>query len=84
MLIRLMWVWRDVLDARTTIYLRKIRDGVELDEFEPHGCMAFIVANLAQIDPVGPWMYEALERQLQELKDLIPERSLLRTASRAN
>ena len=43
-LIRLMWVWRDVLGEEPRIYVQKIRDRAELDEPEPQGCMAFIVA----------------------------------------
>ena len=83
-LARLMWVWRDVLGAEPTIYLLKIRGNVELDEPEPQGCMAFVVANLAPIDPVAPGELPALERRLQELRSDIPTASLLRASSRAN
>jgi hypothetical protein len=83
-LVRLMWVWRDVLGAEPTIYLLTIRDRVELDEPEPQGCMAFVVANLAHVDPVAPWEYPALERHLQSLKSELPTTSLLRVSSRAN
>ena len=83
-LARLMWIWRDVLGAKPRIYLLKTRDRVELDEPEPQGCMAFVVANLAQVDPVAPWEYPALERHLQNLRSAIPAASLLRTSSRAN
>ena len=79
-----MWVWRDVLGAEPTIYLLKTRDRVELDEPEPQGCMAFIVANLAYVGPVAPREYPALERHLQELRSDIPTASLLRASSRAN
>ncbi len=91
-LIRLMWVWRDVLGAERrdvlgaepTIYLRTIRENIELDEPEPQNCMAFVVANLAPIDPVAPGELPALERHLQELRSDIPTASLLRASSRAN
>jgi hypothetical protein len=83
-LIRLMWIWRDVLGAKPKIYLLKIRDRVELDEPEPQGCMAFVVANLAQVDPLAPGEYPALERHLQNLRSAIPSASLLRSPSRAN
>ncbi len=82
--VRLMWIWRDVLGAEPKIYLLKIRDKVELDEPEPQGCMAFVVANLAPIDPVAPGELPALERHLQELRSDIPTASLLRASSRAN
>ena len=83
-LVRLMWIWRDVLGAEPTIYLRTIRGNIEPDEPEPQGCMAFVVANLAPIDPVAPGELPALERHLQELRSDIPTASLLRASSRAN
>ncbi len=82
--VRLMWIWRDVLGAEPKIYLLKIRDKVELDEPEPQNCMAFVVANLAPIDPVAPGELPALERHLQSLRSAIPAASLLRASSRAN
>ena len=83
-LVRLMWVWRDVLGAEPTIYLLRTRDRVELDVPEPQGCMAFVVANVAHVDPVTPGEYPALERRLQDLKSELPTTSLLRGSSRAN
>ena len=83
-LVRLMWIWRDVLGAEPTIYLRTIRGNIEPDEPEPQGCMAFVVANLAPIDPMAPGELPALERHLQELRSDIPTASLLRASSRAN
>jgi hypothetical protein len=77
-LVRLIWVWRDVLGQEPRIYVQKIRDRAELDEPEPQGCMAFVVAVFAEIDPVAPWHILALERQLHSLKPAIPEASLLR------
>ena len=77
-LVRLMWVWHDVLGEEPTIYL-KTREGTrELDPPEPQGCMAFIVAVLATFNPVGPWYFPALEKQLRSLKADIPNGSLLR------
>jgi hypothetical protein len=84
LLVRLMWLWRDVLGSEPTIYLLKTRDRVELDEPEPQGCMAFVVANLAHVDPVTPGEYPSLERHLQSLRSAIPTTSLLRMSSRAN
>jgi len=83
-LVRLMWVWRDVLGAEPTIYLVKTRNRVELNEPEPQGCMAFVVTNLEHVDPVAPGEYPALERHLQSLRSAIPAASLLRGSSRAN
>ena len=83
-LIRLMWVWRDVLGAEPKIYLLKTRNRVELDEPEPRGCMAFVVTNLEHVDPVAPGEYPALERHLQSLRSAIPAASLLRASSRDN
>ena len=77
-LVRLMWVWRDVLGEKPTIYLKRIDSICEMDAPEPQGCMAFIVAVRAKFDAVNPWNFPALERQLQSLKAAIPETSLLR------
>ena len=77
-LVRLMWIWRDVLREEPTIYLKKIDGRRELDPPEPQDCMAFVVAVRGRFDPVGPWYFAALERQLQELRPAIPEASLLR------
>ena len=77
-LIRLMWVWRDVLGEEPTIYLKKIDGRREVHPPAPQGCMAFIVAVRAEFDPVGPWYFSALERLLRDLKTAIPEASLLR------
>ena len=77
-LVRLMWVWRDVLGKEVAIYLRKIGGGRELDPPEPQGCMDFVVAVLATFAPVRPWYLSALEEQLRSLKPAIPNASLLR------
>jgi hypothetical protein len=73
-----MWVWRDVLGEEPRIYAQKIRDRAEVETPEPQGCMAFIVAVFAEINPVPPGDILALERQLHSLKPAIPEASLLR------
>lgn len=72
LLVRLMWIWRDVLGQELKIYLRKVRDRANLAIPEPQGCMEFVVFVLRDTDPVRSHQLTALERRLIELKSHVP------------
>lgn len=74
LLTRLMWIWRDALRRRVTIYMP--RDGVAPP---PESLMSFIVAILSKFEPVQPYEFLALEKKLNALRPNIPGRSLFTT-----
>jgi hypothetical protein len=83
-LTRLLWIWRDAIGQEPTIYLRRTRDGVELEVPEPTGCMAFVVDALSKIEPLKPHQLSGLERKLMDLRPRIPDTPLLKQRSRGN
>ncbi len=72
LLVRLLWIWRDVLGQEIKIYARKIENGVELDSPKPNDCMDFVISVMRHVAPVRPHQIPALERKLTELKNLVP------------
>lgn len=77
LLIRLMWIWRDVLGEELKIYLRKIRKRIILTIPEPTGCMEFVVFVLCAIEHVRPHELGGLERRLIALKSQVPDTPLI-------
>jgi hypothetical protein len=71
-LVRLMWIYRDVIGDETTIYARRTRARVQLSTPEPDGCMAFVVDAMDHIEPVPAHAISALEKKLIDLRPLIP------------
>lgn len=84
-MVRLMWIWRDVLGREINIYVRRISGPVELDEPEPNACVAFVQSVMERIDPqMLPSNAQNLERKLIELRKEVPRESLILDPSRKN
>ena len=84
-MVRLMWIWRDVLGREINIYVRRITGPVELDEPEPNACVSFVQRVMERIDPqMLPSNAQNLERKLIELRKKVPPTPLILDPSRKN
>lgn len=84
-MVRLMWIWRDVLGREINIYVRRISGPVELDEPEPNACVSFVQSVMERIDPqMLPSNAQNLERKLIELRKSVPPTPLILDLSRKN
>ena len=80
LLIRLMWIWRDVINRELAIYLPRIGKGTTEGLSPPKdGVLAFVRDVMKDIEPVKPHELSALEKKLIELRPLIPKTRLLTT-----
>ncbi|WP_156317609.1 hypothetical protein [Cypionkella psychrotolerans] len=71
--VRLMWIWRDILGQKLSIYAKRIEDRTELTAPKPQGCMAFIVRIMRDVEPLRPSEFQALERKLGLLAEKVPK-----------
>lgn len=77
-MVRLMWIWRDVLGREINIYVRRISGQVELDEPEPNACVSFVQRVMERIDPqMLPVGAQNLERKLIALRARVPKEPLV-------
>ena len=84
-MIRLMWIWRDVLGREINIYVRRISGPVELDEPVPNACVSFVQGVMERIDPdMLPSNAQNLEHKLIELRRSVPPTPLIFDPSRDN
>lgn len=80
LLIRLMWIWRDVIDKELKIYLPRIGKGfTKGSKPAADSVIAFVCDVLREIEPVPPHELSALEKKLNELRPQVPVGSLFTT-----
>ena len=82
-MIRLMWIWRDILGRDIKIYVKRIGDRAELEKPEPNECVAFVQEAMHRIDPdLLPVGLQNLERKLNALRHKVPRHAIAEGHSR--